>query len=132
MTASVAKPVRPVPRDTDRVAPWVLRLARLLDSRYRIPGTPVRFGLDPIIGLIPGLGDTITAVIGATMIREAVRLDLGSGVIGRMVLNLGADWLLGLVPGLDLILDTVFKAHERNARLLLEANAERQKRRGPI
>jgi len=107
------------------VAPWVLKLATLLDSRFRVPGTNVRFGLDPIIGLVPGVGDTVTAIIGALMIREALRLNVRRGVVAQMVGNLALDWALGLVPGLDLVLDTAFRAHDRNAQLLLRHAAKR-------
>lgn len=108
-----------------RIRPSVLRMAELLDTKYRIPGTGIRFGLDPIIGLIPGIGDTITMLMGLVLVFEARRIGLGRGVIAQMLLNLGLDWLVGLIPGLDIIFDTAFKAHARNARLLREAVAAR-------
>lgn len=108
-----------------RPAPWVDRLAGLMDSRFRVPGTGFRFGLDPIIGLVPVVGDTATALIGAAMIREAVRLRLGPGVIVRMLWNLAVDWAVGLVPGIDLILDSAVKAHSKNAALLYRASREK-------
>lgn len=98
----------------------VRRLADLLDSRYRVPGTNIRFGLDAIIGVIPGVGDTITALMGGSIVLEAARLGARRRTIARMLLNLGIDWLVGLVPVLDLILDVAYKANNRNARLLLE------------
>lgn len=103
-----------------QVRPWVEKMARMMDTAYRVPGTKYRFGLDPIIGLVPVLGDTVTLVIGLGMLREARRLELGAGVMVRMVWNLALDWLVGLVPGLDIILDTAVKAHTKNARLLKE------------
>jgi len=100
------------------VRPWVEKIAHTMDTAYRVPGTKYRFGLDPIIGLVPILGDTVTLIIGLGMLREARRLELGAGVMARMVWNLALDWLVGLVPGLDIILDTAVKAHTKNARLL--------------
>ncbi|MEQ8769252.1 MAG: DUF4112 domain-containing protein [Phycisphaerales bacterium] len=101
-------------------APWVFRLARLMDSEFQLPGTSVRFGLDPIIGLLPVVGDTVTLVIGTLIIREAIRQRLPRRVIMKMLVNLGIDWLVGLLPGIDIVFDAAFKAHERNAGLLLE------------
>lgn len=104
--------------ETNRPAPWVSHLAHWMDTAFRLPGTQIRFGLDTLIGIIPVAGDTLTAFIGALMIREAIRLGLGGRVIARMVWNLVLDWLVGLVPFVDLILDTSFKAHTKNAKLL--------------
>ncbi len=102
------------------VRPWVTSMADLMDTRFRLPGTSFRFGLDPIIGLVPVLGDTVTAAIGAGMIGEARRLGLGLDVQARIVGNLAVDWLVGLIPGLDLVLDSAVKAHTRNALLIIE------------
>ncbi|MEL7473493.1 MAG: DUF4112 domain-containing protein [Planctomycetota bacterium] len=115
-----------LPESTRRV----IGLARLLDSRFRIPGTGIRFGLDPLIGLVPVVGDTITAVLGATLVVEAVRQRAGAGVIARMVSNLALDWLVGLIPGLDLIADTVVRSNVRNARLLRRAVRDGRGERG--
>lgn len=107
------------------VRPWVAKSARLMDSAWRIPGTKFRFGLDPVIGLVPVLGDTATLIIGLGMIREAHRLNLGADVKARMAWNLALDWLVGLVPGIDIVLDTAVKAHTKNARLLHERAGQR-------
>lgn len=89
-----------------------------MDTQFKVPGTKIRFGFDPILGLVPVVGDTVTALIGLYMIKEAKRLGAGTPVILKMVKNLAIDWVVGLVPGLDLILDTAVKAHTRNAELL--------------
>lgn len=102
------------------VRSWVTSLADLMDTKFRVPGTGFRFGLDPIIGLVPVLGDTVTAAIGAGMIGEARRLGLGLDVQARIVGNLAVDWFVGLIPGLDLVLDTAVKAHTRNAELIIK------------
>jgi len=98
--------------------PWVGSLAEWMDTKFRIPGTDIRFGLDPIIGVVPGLGDTATLLIGAAMFAEARRLDAPLSLYGRMFGNLALDWAVGLIPGIDLIADTAVKAHSRNAQLL--------------
>ena len=118
-TGSLRGPVNQIAKPRE-VLPWVDKLAHLLDTAWRVPGTKIRFGLDPIIGLVPVLGDTVTFVVGLFMLREARRLELGAGVKARMVWNLAVDWLVGLVPGLDIILDTAVKAHTKNAKLLKE------------
>lgn len=112
--------------DTGRAAvrPWVPRLARLMDGEFRLPGTSFRFGLDPIIGLVPVVGDTATFVIGLAMLAEARRLSMPRTVMANMIGNLALDWLVGLVPGIDLILDSVVKAHRRNATLLVQEAAK--------
>ena len=99
------------------------RLADLLDTRFSAFG--VRFGLDNLIGLVPGVGDTVTAALGAYPILLAQRHGLGKTVQARMAGNLVVDWLVGLVPGLDLVFDVAFKANIKNLRLLEAAAAKR-------
>ncbi len=96
-----------------------------MDARFTVPGTGIRIGLDPIIGLIPVVGDTATLIVGLAMLIESRRLRLGWGTHLRIVWNLVLDWLVGLVPVADLVLDTIFRAHQRNARLLSERAALR-------
>ncbi|MEL6741250.1 MAG: DUF4112 domain-containing protein [Planctomycetota bacterium] len=102
------------------VRPWVPRLARLMDSLFRVPGTKIRFGLDTLLGSVPIVGDTLTLVVGLGMVVEALRLRAPIGLVGRMVWNLIVDWVAGLIPGIDLVLDTMVKAHMKNAKLLDE------------
>lgn len=98
--------------------PRSLALARLLDARFRVPGLGVRFGLDPIIGLLPIAGDTVALGLGLLIVADAARLGARRSVLLRMLGNLGLDWVVGLLPGLDLVFDVLFKANLRNARLL--------------
>lgn len=115
------KPRSPQPAAADAPgdAPdWAVTLARLMDSRFAIPGTRIRFGWDTILGLLPVAGDSVTALIGMAIVVEAIRRKRGPVVVARMLLNLGVDWLLGLVPLVDVVLDTAFKANLRNLRLL--------------
>lgn len=101
-----------------QIRPWVRRLATLLDSRFALPGTKIRFGLDTIVGVVPVVGDTITFAAGAAIVVEAMRLGVRRRVLAQMGTNLLIDWLVGLVPVADLVLDTMYKAHLRNLRLL--------------
>ncbi|MGY9054161.1 MAG: DUF4112 domain-containing protein [Alphaproteobacteria bacterium] len=94
------------------------KLASWMDDRFRIPGTSIRFGLDSIVGLVPGVGDTVTLGAGVYMIWRAAALDLPAGLLARIMLNTGIDWVVGLVPIVGDLADLGFKAHRRNARLL--------------
>ncbi len=94
------------------------KLAIWLDSRFRLPGTGLRFGFDAIFGLVPGLGDTVTAAIGLYMLRVGRQIELSRHDMGRMAANLVWDWLIGLMPLLGDGLDLLFHAHLRNAAIL--------------
>ncbi len=94
------------------------RLAVLLDSAFRFPGTRIRFGLDPLIGLVPGVGDALGALIGAWIVIEGVRLGVSTATGLRMVLNLGVDALLGTVPILGDLFDVFDQADLRNVALI--------------
>ena len=94
------------------------RWAVLLDSQFRVPGTQIRFGIDAIIGLIPGIGDISTPAFAAMILVQAVRMRLPVVVQARMVLNAAIDMLLGLVPILGDLADIGFKANLRNLALL--------------
>lgn len=94
------------------------RYAVLLDSQFRVPGTNIRFGLDAIIGLIPGLGDLSTPIFAALLLIQGVRMRLPLVVQARMVLNAAIDMALGFVPLLGDLADVGFKANLRNLALL--------------
>ena len=92
--------------------------ATLLDAAFRVPGTTFRFGLDAIIGLIPGAGDIGTAFFSVMILLHAVRLKIPKVVIGRMLLNSGLDMLAGTVPLVGDLFDAGYKANLRNMALL--------------
>lgn len=94
------------------------KLATLLDSQFAIPGTNIRFGLDGLLGLIPGIGDTIALGLALVIVAEAVSRGVRKGVIAHMLFNVGLDWLVGLIPLLGDVFDVAFKANLRNLRLL--------------
>ncbi len=93
-------------------------LALLLDSALRIPGTRIRVGLDPLLGLVPGLGDALTVGLAGYIVVEAGRLGASSAVLLRMLLNVGFDALVGSVPFLGDFADVFLRANTRNLRLL--------------
>jgi Domain of unknown function (DUF4112) len=104
----------------------VARLAYWLDDRFRIPGTRRRLGVDGLLGLVPGIGDTATALIASYIVLEAWRLGAPKGTIARMLANLGIDYVIGLVPLAGDLADLAWKANRRNARLLRDHLATRR------
>lgn len=93
-------------------------LARILDSAFRVPGTRFRFGVDPILGLFPGLGDAIGGAFGFYLLFLAFRVGAPPAIMLRMFVNIGADVLLGSVPLVGDLLDAGYKANLRNLELL--------------
>ena len=93
-------------------------LARTLDSRFRIPGTDFRIGLDGLIGLIPGIGDTLAALPSAYLIVRGHQLGARRSTLGRMALNTGIDYVIGTIPLVGDIFDIGFKGNLRNIDLL--------------
>ncbi len=94
------------------------RIAELFDGQFRIPGTDIEFGLDAIIGLVPGIGDLISGGISMWMIREARQLGAPRWLIARMVWNVAVDVTVGAVPVLGDMLDVAWKANRMNMELL--------------
>lgn len=93
-------------------------VARVLDSGARIPGTKIRFGLDPILGLVPGLGDVAGAVLSGYIVLVGVRLGASRSVVMRMLANILIDTVVGSVPLLGDAFDVVWKSNNRNVALL--------------
>ncbi len=96
----------------------VEKLADLLDTKFRLPILGYRFGLDSLIGLIPGIGDALTAGLSGYLILEAWRAGAGPGLLARMIYNVIVDTILGAVPLFGDIFDFAFKANAANAKLL--------------
>jgi len=89
-------------------------LAWALDSRFRIPGTSIRFGWDALIGLVPGLGDSAGALLGAYGLWTAHGLGAPAAVLLRMLLNLGIDLGAGTIPLIGDLFDVAWKGNQRN------------------
>jgi len=96
------------------------RLAKFMDAQFRIPGTDIRFGLDGIIGLIPGAGDLSTFAVSGYMLWIMANNGASGFVLARMTLNILIDALIGSIPILGDIFDIAFKANMRNMRLMQE------------
>lgn len=94
------------------------RLSKKLDSNFTLPGTKIRFGWDSILGLIPGVGDVVTAGPAGLMIYEAHRLGARKRVLARMGWNTGVDLVIGGIPIIGDAFDLFFKAHRKNIALL--------------
>ena len=93
-------------------------LSQLLDNAFVIPGTRYRFGLDALIGLVPGLGDAVSAVFSSYVVLQACRLGAPRSVVTRMIANIALDTLVGWVPILGDLFDVAWKSNVRNMALL--------------
>lgn len=103
---------------------WLERFARLLDSEFRIPGTKIRFGLDPILGLFPGYGDVVTYIMSALLILAMFQKGASGKLVMKMIGNAALDMLVGSIPVLGSIFDFAYKANDRNVRLFHEYHEE--------
>ena len=93
-------------------------LAQLLDSSLTIPGTRIKIGLDPLIGLIPGIGDFISNAIGSSLLFLATKAGVPRIVILRMSLNIVINMMIGAIPGIGDLFSIWFKSNLQNAQLL--------------
>jgi Domain of unknown function (DUF4112) len=93
-------------------------LAELLDQRFTIPGTSIRIGLDPILGLIPGIGDGLANIAGSAILLIATQYRLPKIVILRMGLNVALNAMIGTVPVFGDIFSIWFRSNVKNAQLL--------------
>jgi hypothetical protein len=97
---------------------WVDRITKLMDNQFRFPGTNWRFGLDPILGLFPVVGDLASFGVSAMLILTMARYGASGKMVTLMLLNVALDALFGSIPILGNIFDFGFKANERNLRML--------------
>ncbi len=96
----------------------VRSLAKLMDSTFKIPGTQIKFGLDALIGLIPGVGDLSTFVVSGYMVIIMAKNGASGFVLARMILNILLDALVGAIPILGDLFDIAFKANNKNIKLM--------------
>lgn len=94
------------------------RLSYLLDNAISIPGTKYRLGLDPVLGLIPGGGDTIGAMLSVYIVAKSASLGLPADTLRRMVFNIIVEMLVGTIPVLGDIFDVTWRSNVRNMKLL--------------
>ena len=107
------------PTREERVA-RIDALAQLLDTAFLVPGTNIRFGVDALIGLLPGIGDVITTALSLYIVNEARALGAPRLLIARMLGNVALDGVVGAVPLVGDAFDVAFRANRRNLALLRE------------
>lgn len=104
-----------MPTSVARELEW---LAHWMDSVFRIPGVGIRFGLDSLLGLLPGFGDTATSIVSLYILNAATRHGVSRSTLIRMALNIAADYTLGAIPILGDLFDVYWKSNQRNLALL--------------
>jgi len=110
--------------DQDARLRWVERIARLMDSQFQVPGTSWRFGLDPIMSLIPVVGGIPSLAVSGVLILTMMRHGASGNLVVRMVLNVLLDTVIGAIPIIGTIFDFAYKANDKNVRLLRRHYAE--------
>jgi hypothetical protein len=104
-------------------------VSRLLDSAYEVPGTTFRFGLDPIVGLVPGIGDLVSPLFTIALLWQSHDLNLPRVVQMRMLFNVAIDTVIGIVPLVGDLFDFAWKSNDMNMALL-ERYAFEERRAG--
>ena len=112
----------PVEMDTRHRIESLRKLQHLLDNAFRVPGTNLRFGWDPIIGAVPWVGDALAALLAGAIVVQAHRMRVPRVVQARMLLNTAIDVVIGLVPVVGDVADVFWKSNAKNF-LLLERHA---------
>lgn len=93
-------------------------LSYLLDERFRIPGTRQRIGLDGLLGILPGVGDTVGALLSIYILFEAVQIGVPRSTLLRMIANIALDTVVGAIPVAGDIFDVAWKANKKNVALV--------------
>jgi hypothetical protein len=104
----------------DQTVVMLQSLAHLMDKAFTIPGTNIKMGLDSIIGLIPGIGDTIAVGISAYIYSFAKKANVPWHLRTKMLWNIFIDWLIGLIPLIGDIFDIGWKANSRNIKIITD------------
>jgi hypothetical protein len=116
--SQIAKDLPGMGSDPRSVRARVEAMEKLLERSFHIPGTKIPFGLDSVIGLIPVLGDVVTAAMGAYMVWEARNLGMSKWHLMRMAANVGVDTVLGAIPLVGDAFDLVFRSNSKNLRII--------------
>jgi len=103
------------------------KLAEILDSKFKIPNTNIRFGIDPILGLIPGVGDWLAGIISLYILVQAALQGGKTLVLAHMFINILLDVLIGAIPIIGEIFDVYWKSNLRNAKILQELESDPKK-----
>lgn len=113
-----AKSAVPMPHRRAEIEQSLDQLSRWMDGMFRIPGVGWRFGLDAIVGLVPGVGDFATTAVSFYILAAGVRYRVPKITLLRMGLNIGVDYLLGSVPIIGDIFDAFWKSNQMNIELM--------------
>lgn len=116
--SQIAKDLPGMGGDPHSVRARVEAMEKLLERSFVIPGTKIPFGLDSVIGLVPVLGDVVTAAMGAYMVWEARNLGMSKWQLIRMTANVGVDTALGAIPLVGDAFDLVFRSNSKNLRII--------------
>jgi hypothetical protein len=100
------------------LAPWAERMVTILDDALRIPGTNVKIGLDPILGLIPGIGDVVTGGSSAALLLLALKERVPTIAILRMIVNIFIDTLVGMLPVVGDVFDFFYRSNRQNLEII--------------
>lgn len=113
--------LRPLPPEVEKRIEHIEDLAKMMDSQFSIPGTRLKLGLDTLIGLIPGIGDTLSLCIAGYIVLQARQVGARKDTLMLMLFNIFIDWLIGLVPIIGDFFDMGWKGNNKNAALLRAA-----------
>lgn len=102
------------------------KLVWWLDEAFLVPGTKFRFGLDPVLSLVPMVGGAVPAALGWTILFDAIRLRAPIPVLARMACNAGIDWLIGSIPLIGNVFDFAWRCNTRNLKLLERTIKDRE------
>ena len=101
-------------------------LSERLDNSIKIPGTNQKIGIDPIIGLIPILGDFIGVIFSTYIMYSGIKMGVSSKIVKKMATNLAIEFIMGSIPIIGDIFDALWKANKKNVELIEEATIENQ------
>ena len=119
--ASEFEGIEDLPASVDRAAVRRMRtVAYVLDDGIRVPGTDRRIGVDPLLGVVPVVGDAVSGLLSLYVVVEAARLGVSYGTLLRMLANVAVDVAGGSLPLVGDDFDALWKANRRNLRLVLE------------
>jgi hypothetical protein len=114
----IAKSIPSMGRDPQSVRQRLEALEQLLERSFHVPGTKIPIGLDSIVGLVPVLGDIVTAAMGAYMVWEARNLGMSKFQLMRMAANVGIDTALGAIPLAGDAFDFLWRSNSKNLRII--------------
>ena len=112
-----------LPKDAPRSAkddPFIALIARLMDNQFVVPGTNIRFGIDPLLGLLPGWGDSASALVSALLVVKSARARVPKIILARMALNILLNAAIGAIPGIGDAFSFWFKSNAKNYALHLQ------------